>query len=59
MKERERLRENVKCLRKLAQTEGKGKDSHTHTHVPQTENPQIVDRATKVVKSTVDTHAVY
>ena len=50
------MREMTKAL---TQTEGKGKDAHTLAHVPKTEDPQIVDRATKVVKSTVDTHAVY
>ena len=64
-RERERLRENVKCLRKLAQTEGKGKgaDARMHActlaHVPKTEDPQIADRATKVAKRTVKTHAAY
>ena len=57
--ERERLRETRNDLRKLTQTEGKGRNGRTLAHVPQTEDPQIVDRATKVVKSTVDTHAVY
>ena len=35
---RERLRETRENdLRKLTQTEGKGKDAHTLTHVPQTQ----------------------
>ena len=55
--ERERLRETRNVLRKLTQTEGKGKDAHTFAHVPKTEDPQIADRATKVAKRTVKTHA--
>ena len=58
-RERESKGKRVKCLRKLAQTEGKGKDAHTLAHVPETEDPQIADRATKVAKRTVKTHAAY
>ena len=65
---RERLRETRENdLRKLTQTEGKGKDAHTLTHVPQTQirNLRIErqkskrkrPRATKVAKRIVDTRA--